>query len=320
MISDRIAQYLKRLIKWPLEARTGRIVDRLQHYRDVEAVPSLAEVVSSIASTWPKPASDSDPPIFIVAAGWRSGSTLLQRLVMSSGEALIWGEPYNRCAYVQRLSESLVSLFGDYDLDGNVLARSCEAAGLDDEFIANLYPEREELLAAHRAFFSQLLAVPARERGYPRWGFKEVRLRPPHWRYLQQLFSNARIVVLVRHPYDAYRSYSVFPTWYEQWPETPVFTPGEYGELWRDITSGGLEDSEQETVLTVRFEDLTDAEERETTVKQIEAHLGVEIRREVFDQKVHGRGDTRPEPLPRSERSLLKKEVDGVAQQFGYRL
>ncbi|MEO0535490.1 MAG: hypothetical protein AAF215_16660 [Cyanobacteria bacterium P01_A01_bin.123] len=40
--------------------------------------------------------SVADSPIFVFSAGWRSGSTLLQRLVMSDKSVVIWGELFNR--------------------------------------------------------------------------------------------------------------------------------------------------------------------------------------------------------------------------------
>ena len=53
----------------------------------------------------PPPADPADDaPIFLLSAGWRSGSTMLQRLLMSDPGVLIWGEPYDECGLVQALA------------------------------------------------------------------------------------------------------------------------------------------------------------------------------------------------------------------------
>src|SRR5258708_2685540 len=36
---------------------------------------------------------DDECPIFLLATGWRSGSTLLQRIVSTDPNVLLWGEP-----------------------------------------------------------------------------------------------------------------------------------------------------------------------------------------------------------------------------------
>ncbi len=51
---------------------------------------------------------DDESPIFIFSSGWRAGSTYLQRLVMSSGKVLIWGEPFDKSDLIQSLSTSMI--------------------------------------------------------------------------------------------------------------------------------------------------------------------------------------------------------------------
>ena len=36
---------------------------------------------------------DREAPIFLLATGWRSGSTLLQRILVTDPHVLLWGEP-----------------------------------------------------------------------------------------------------------------------------------------------------------------------------------------------------------------------------------
>ncbi len=61
-----------------------------------EAAPgsrlSIESGIRAIRRRWPEITNDCDEhPVFILSAGWRSGSTMLQRMLMR--ECFIWGEP-----------------------------------------------------------------------------------------------------------------------------------------------------------------------------------------------------------------------------------
>ena len=49
-------------------------------------------------------------PIFIFAAIWRSGSTLLQRLLCSDPSLILWGEPYTDTDLLPRLARGAKAL------------------------------------------------------------------------------------------------------------------------------------------------------------------------------------------------------------------
>ena len=111
-----VVKRLLRPVKVIIEARTGSIRARRAHERSIHQTPTIDEAIRTLEARWDlqglSEALDSDAPenrpVFVLAAGWRSGSTLLQRLVMSSGETLVWGEPYDRACYVQDLARSLL--------------------------------------------------------------------------------------------------------------------------------------------------------------------------------------------------------------------
>src|SRR6185312_12863121 len=43
-------------------------------------------------------------PIFLLSAGWRSGSTLLQRMIMEKNhDILMWGEPFDHASIFDRM-------------------------------------------------------------------------------------------------------------------------------------------------------------------------------------------------------------------------
>src|ERR1039458_398851 len=51
--------------------------------------------------------SDSDVPIFLLATGRRSGSTLLQRILITEPHLPLWGEPLGEMTVFPRLVEML---------------------------------------------------------------------------------------------------------------------------------------------------------------------------------------------------------------------
>ena len=117
----------------------------------------------------------ANAPVFILSAGWRSGSTLLQRLICSSKEVVVWGEPYARCELVQHLTQSAAALNTEYPKEGHQPDLS-SISDLENKWIANLFPSSKDLKASYRAALDGLLARPAFRDGYARFGMKEVRL------------------------------------------------------------------------------------------------------------------------------------------------
>src|SRR5688572_31225972 len=91
-----------------VEPFCGRAELWRKHNKRLRSLLSIPDAINVINSRWNiESAADREAPIFIFAAGWRSGSTLLQRLLISGGDALIWGEPYSPSDIVGRLTESL---------------------------------------------------------------------------------------------------------------------------------------------------------------------------------------------------------------------
>ncbi|MDX1577602.1 MAG: sulfotransferase [Gemmatimonadota bacterium] len=310
---------LAKLRNLPVEWRLRRLRRR---QRDLlRSLPRIQEALRSIEGRWPSAgARTADRPIFLLAAGWRSGSTLLQRLVSGEERALIWGEAYARCAYVQRLAESLRP-FGRHYPPEEYLVSSFESAPGPDEplsgWIANLFPEASDLKAAHRAFFDRWLGTPASRRGYPRWGLKEVRLTAAHAAYLRWLYPHADIVFLVRDPLDAYRSYREFGVAYGRWPEA-VISPAEFGDHWARLASGFAEHARPLRALLVHFEKI-ERRDRDT-LEALEAHLDLDLGRDALEHRVGGtrRGHRPPPDVPALERGALLEALGDVPGRLGY--
>lgn len=166
------------------------------------------------------PIEEDREPVFIFATSWRTGSTLVQRIVMTDPRILIFGEPYGRAGLFSRPLKILDSFSPDYPRNGHILSPQ----GLPDplhDFPANCYPTPTQLLKGLRDLYIGALASPAADLGYPRWGIKEVRLSASEAQHLLRIFPSARFVVVTRHPLDVYRSAANHSYW-RLFPESPV--------------------------------------------------------------------------------------------------
>jgi len=317
--SSRLRQLVKSALTRvgaPFEARFGPPGRIRAHRSRLEALPSIPESIRRFDARWPADVEPpDDTPIFILSAGWRSGSTMLQRLVLSSGRVLIWGEPYDHCDVIRRLAESLRAFDAEYPPDDFLLSSHAEDEDLSGEWVANLYPHPHAVRAAHRAQLAALFAEPAREAGYAQWGVKEVRLGIEHAAYLKWLYPSSRFLLLYRDPYAAYRSFRRFRGWYDRYPDEPVLTARQFGAVWRRLTEGFVRDFEQVGGCLVSFEELT---REPATVSRLSDYLGLTLNPDALSRRIAGRGDVRPQPVPRAELRLLKKEVEPLASRLGY--
>lgn len=295
-----------------LTSRAKRFVKVRLQDRPGAAEPSAPgpesglEVLESIASTV------DDSPVLIFSAGWRSGSTLLQRLVVSSGSVLVWGEPYADSLPIQRLMEMFPPLDPSNFKEKWVIGKHPDEGPLVDRFIANLYPPQESLVAAQRAFIRTLFQIPADDNGYREWGIKEVRWDINHARYLKALFPKARLVFLVRNPFDSFASYSG-SGWTWAWPHDVVRTASEFGAKWAELAGGFHEGADRLGGFLIKYEDLTRDPE---AVGRLQEFLGLK-----FDSRILGDnlGLSTRSPLQPDQISDLSKVVNPVAELYGYK-
>lgn len=149
-------------------------------------------------------------PIFIFSAGWRSGSTLLQRLLTASGDVLIWGEAGGGLNCFAEAAERYVQMLGPgdqffrYGFGGNGLQQyeKFSSAGKTaiHKWIASMNPPTQVLQNSFRRLFETFYAGSAIELGYKRWGVKEVQSGIETALFLRQLYPEGKFVFLVRNP------------------------------------------------------------------------------------------------------------------------
>lgn len=254
-----------------------------------------------------------DRPVFLLSAGGRTGSTLLQRLIISTREVLVWGE-HEGCymAAVEQLLARLHDLHGGRSQDqyAALVEQGAQA------WVANVNPPFSHALEGARALFLASLGRPALELGFPRWGFKEIRYGGTSALGLRTLFPAARFVIGVRNPAAALRSIKA-TGWYGK---DHQYDPGRFLGKWADL-AGGLLDALPQLgpALLVRHEDLLDPQE--ASLASLGAHLGIDPGR--FDRTVFGkvlRGISGPPAeLDLADRAALgQPAVLAVAERLGY--
>ena len=262
-----------------------------------------------------------DAPIIVLSAGWRSGSTLVQRVLMSNDAVMIWGEPFARSGLVPRLLDQLRAFTPEWPAPSYLFENF--SGQLSDQWIANIYPDVRDLIEAQRAFLLQLLAEPAHRLGRQRWGFKEVRLDGGHARYLKMLFPNAKILFLVRSPYDSYASFRHYiKSDFIDWPEQPVLTAAQFGRMWRDQVVSFQEVCGAVDGLFLRYEDfLADSAAQAALSDYVGLELEPPSSRGLIPTAGQSGSTDRARPENRLlwwERRAMRQAVGPVATDLGY--
>lgn len=251
-------------------------------------------------------------PIFVFASGWRTGSTLLQRLLCSHPEIHVWGENRGLC-------DALQGLYRDVLAHRQTVARAESDFRINgaDAWIANLNPSPDRFLHATRVMLDEYLARPAEEMGRTRWGFKEVRYGFDMADFLRLMYPNARFVLLTRHPGDCLASARATQRTWKLLDH--VGGPAGFLAHWERTARSFLLARDETGALGVRFEDLTRAPEE--WVARLGSFLDVSpdgFRGDVFATRRRGWTDDEPCLTEEDIAALADSSVWEVAREYGY--
>lgn len=268
---------------------------------------ALAEISVDVAD-------QRSSPIFLMSAGWRSGSTFLQRLICSDPNVLIWGEPLEDRLILPRMH----AMVADYSRnDGHIKYAIDSLQGeLTDEWIANLNPGYQQLLRAQRCFFESFFDTSNYEQKRPRWGVKSVRWSAHHAKYLKLLYPNAKLVFLVRNPLDAWRSYRG-RTWYAAYPDYKVDNVFKFCAHWKYMADSFLEYVNELGGLLVRYEDIR---AQDKSLSELETYLDVNIDRSVIKKQIGSSFGKQAKSLGFIENRIARFMTSPVARRAGYEL
>jgi hypothetical protein len=269
--------------------------------------------VTESGDAWADPA---DAPILVLGSGQRCGSTLVQRLLTSHPEVLIWGEHGGHLRDLLAMHEILLQ----WDRHVSEPARRDFRKGGYDSWMANLLPGPEALRDAARSYLRALFAAPAAAAGSPRWGFKEVRFSFADAGALRSLFPGLVVIHVTRDPRDVVVSLDGWERaggdWSREYTQAAI-------RYWVDITESFLGAASQPWVLSRRYEDVI--ADPQPFIADAARLLDTEAERfdaSVFARPIRGRGGRLRKwtALPDDMRRLLDDDrIQAVAAAAGYR-
>ena len=257
-----------------------------------------------------------EEPIFLLSTGWRAGSTLLQRILVTDPRLLLWGEPLGEMTLVSNIAEMMANSISPRNL---ALWRNQEdpsSRALATSWVANLYPSSSDFRSALRGLFTQWLAEPARRRGYTRWGFKEVRIGATEACLLHWLYPNAKFVLISRHPYDCYRSLadSNWQGVYHRYPDVCVDSAAAFALSWNRIAVSWDQLPEDFPCFQIKYDDLIGGK---VDFRRLESWLGLEIREDVALKASVG-GTAKRSRISWYERLIIAHEAKEGMKALGY--
>jgi len=308
----RYWQHRSRRRRWEVRRATQikSLTDYPLHLDDLWTMRWLPEVLA-LDTTHPSQRS-IESPVFLFAAGWRSGSTFLQRQFLSAGYE-IWGEPYHSADLLPDLMLQWFETHFRTDVEpGTVLAEgSLAPQRRANNWVAITNPGPTRLAAAQAGMLTTLFGASGR------WGLKEIRLGGHYSVLLRHLFPRSRFVHLIRDPYSAYRSYHSWTLHNQGWQLTNsaarVHTADRFVRHW-GATAGSFLRSDLTDAHVLYYEELSEPATRGLLFEQ----FGIDEAAVANLQSVRGSPHPPTTTLNDAEVATIREEVTRVGLSDRY--
>ena len=287
---------------------------KLPKGQNIQINEDLPARLRKIESRWDIIAKKQLPcenPVFILSAGWRTGSTLLQRMLVADGQIMIWGEPFAHSGIIQKMADQFRAFTNQWPNSNHLKEELSEIDS--DSWIANISPSVNQLRDSHRLFFDHLFGEPARRNNKKLWGIKEVRWNSQHASYLKWLFPEARFLWLVRNPFDAWSSYKQRGPWFFEWPDKPISSVSDFAAIWDKLTRDFYSNYNKIGGILLKYEDL------ESNTGQMSEYLNRPVKppKNLTIQKGHAITHGTAE-LSVYERSVIRIKTRKTRKLFDY--
>jgi hypothetical protein len=273
------------------------------------------------------PEASPAPPVFVVAPARRCGTTLLQRALNSSGNAIIYGENFVFLevypAILPGIDDNLPLrkartrdvrrqvLGGNYDIDASAMFPD--------------YLGYAKVMRGHLDRIAEYYRLQSLDAGRPVWGLKHQIRQAESFAAFMRYQPNARYLFVYRSIFDVARSDRArFP---RDYPDAQSFT--RLGRTWAQNLDF-MRSVRAANVLHLEYDDIS----RDVTgvVGKIASHCGVAgIKPEVFERRINvspvidrlSREETLtsyrpPAELSASEHDALRTATAAACQRFGY--
>ncbi len=264
---------------------------------------------SASSSAVPPRDTSQECPVFLLSTTGRTGSTLVQRLITSTHQVMMWGEHGGQLIPSFRQNIELLAQWRAREGAGHF--ELFRERGLD-AFIPNINPPLPWFMRGVGAALQESLGGSAADMGFPRWGFKEIRYDGQEARFLHTVFPKGRFIVLARDPRHVLRSIKS-TQWYGKDPHAFLTD-------WATRTVSLLDAlPELGPGLLLRYEDLLS--NREATLEILADHLSIDLNRvdRSLFETVHRGSSVPPRNLePADFSALAEPRVRQAAERLGY--
>ncbi len=262
-------------------------------------------------------------PIFVVAPTARNGITLIQRLLNSSRQIIVYGENINFVDALPKLVYTSVQTHTRFGQEFNE-SRDRFLNQTTEYWTSNLWPDTERFMLQMFDAFNRAAVLYQRcsqDYGFERWGIKNPMTCPDMIVRLTALMPQAKFVCIYRNLIDVARSAKARQ--FIQSPDDFV----QLAQLWQENVTALLQTNEN-YLLVAQYEKLL--ADPDNMLDRIEAFVGITgIDRTVLGRKINTfdtqsnpgvaqSGYIPPQPLTPDETRLLVTHAKTALDIAGY--